>query len=44
MMEYRRISISSFSANLRAVADGRTWKPTMMALEALANKTSDSVT
>ena len=30
------------SASLRADADGRTWKPTMMAFEAAANRTSDS--
>ena len=32
----------TFSAVLRAAAEGRTWKPTMMAFDAVANNTSDS--
>src|SRR6201987_398096 len=37
MIEYKRISICSVSASLRAPTDGRTWKPTMIALLASAS-------
>ena len=36
------IDSTGTTASLRADADGRTWKPTMMAFEAAANRTSDS--
>ena len=42
MMEYNLIWISSCSANFRAEAEGRTWKPMMMAFEAEASNTSES--
>ena len=42
MIEYKRISICSCSASLRAPCDGRTWKPMMIASDAEANNTSDS--
>ena len=38
----RRISIFSRSASTAALRSGRTLKPTMIALEAIANNTSDS--
>ena len=43
MIEYVRISISSFSAKERALDIGRTLNPTMIASEAEAKRTSDSV-
>lgn len=42
MIEYKRMSICSFSANLRAAIEGRTWNPTIMAFDAAASITSDS--
>ena len=43
MIEYKRTSISSVSANLRAFKVGRTWKPKMIALDADAHMTSLSL-
>src|SRR5213593_3483035 len=43
MMRYVRISTFSRSAEARALESGRTWKPTMIAFEALASSTSESV-
>jgi len=41
-MEYRRTSISSFSASFLALSDGRTWNPTIIAFDAAASRISDS--
>src|SRR5207249_3942774 len=43
MMRYVRISTFSRSAEARALESGRTWKPMMIAFEALASSTSESV-
>ena len=43
MIEYKRMSICSCSANLRAATDGLTWNPMIIAFDADANNTSDSV-
>ena len=37
------MSIDSFSANFLAETDGLTWKPIIIALEAEAKRTSESV-